>query len=133
MKRTLIFIAALALAPSAPAHEGHVHEAALEAAPRGGILRDAPPFKSELVMTGDTVRVYVYDEKLVPVSLEVPTATGDVQFPRQKSRPVKFRLRDGAYEARIPGISKVHRYDLHVILNVDGRKATADFGVDNIQ
>jgi hypothetical protein len=134
MKKTVIMLVTLAVvAPALRAHEGHVHEAALEAAPHGGILRDATPFKAEAVLNGDVVRIYVYDKELKPVALDQAQAKGDVQFPRQKSKSVTFLKKDGFYEAAIPGISKVHRYDLHVNLLINKVKALADFGIDNIQ
>lgn len=134
MKRlTVLIIATLFLAPSLKAHEGHSHEAALEAAPHGGILRDATPFKAEAVLNGDVVRVYVYDKKLKPLRLDKSEAKGEVHFPRQKAKPVTFKQRDGFYESTIKGISKVHRYDLHLNLEINGIKALADFGIDNIQ
>ncbi len=133
--KTIVFLFLL-LAIAAPpsfAHEGHVHEAALEAAPHGGILRDAPPYKTEAVLNGDTVRVYIYDKTLAPVLPQKPQAKAEVTFPRQKSKPVIFLKKDGFYEATIKGISKVHRYDLHIILEINKDKVVADFGIDNIQ
>lgn len=129
----LLLITGLIVAPHAAAHEGHVHEAALEAAPRGGILRDAPPYKTEAVLNGDTVRVYIYDKTLAPITPQKPQAKADVTFPRQKAKPVIFLKKDGFYEATIKGLSKVHRYDLHITLEIDKIKVVADFGIDNIQ
>jgi hypothetical protein len=132
-KLIVAIIAGLALTPQIKAHEGHVHEAALEAAPHGGILRDAKPFKVEAVLNGDTVRLYVYDAGLKPVKLDKFEAKAEVQFPRQKPRRVIFTRKEGYYETTVPGISKVHRYDLHVTLDINGKKVVADFGIDNIQ
>jgi hypothetical protein len=129
----MIILALLAVAPFARSHEGHVHEAALEAAPRGGVLRDAEPFKAEAVLKGDVVRVYVYNKELKPLDLDQPEARGEVQFPRQKAKTVTFKRQGECYEATIKGISKVHRYDLHLHLKINGVKALADFGIDNIQ
>jgi hypothetical protein len=128
-----IILSSLALTPALHAHEGHTHEAAMEAAPHGGLLRDAAPFKAEAVLNGDVVRIYVYDKMLKPVVLDKDQAKAEVQFPKQKSKPVIFKRKEGAYEATIKGISKVHRYDLHVNLEINGQKALADFGIDNIQ
>lgn len=135
MKRILMLVIALTATAFAPvlAHEGHSHEAAIETAPHGGMLRNADPFKAEAVLRGDTVRLYVYNASLKPVKLDKPEAKSTVQFPRQKAKAVTFHLKDGFYEATIAGISKVHRYDLHVNLVVGGVKALADFGIDNIQ
>lgn len=128
------------------AHDGHNHEAAVEPAPQGGVLRDAPPFKSEIKIDGDVVKLYIYDQKLKTVKYDKDELQGDVQFPRQKTKPVTFkRLKEERpttikdvgviaerYEAKIPGINKIHRYDMHVNLEVGGKMAKADFGIDNI-
>ena len=116
------------------AHEGHVHEPAVEAPPHGGLLRDAPPFKTELVLSGDQAKVYVYDKKLKPMKLDKESLTGELILPKVKEKkPVTFKRKGELYEATLDGISTVHRYDLHVNLEVGGKKALADFGVDNVQ
>ena len=133
MKKLILVLGSFMLTSFAHAHEGHVHEAALEAAPHGGILRNADPFKAEAVLNGDRVRVYVYDQNLKPVTLDKEQAKGEVQFPRQKAKPVVFNKKEGFYEATIKGINKVHRFDLHMNLQIGAKKALADFGIDNIQ
>jgi hypothetical protein len=70
------------------AHEGHVHEPAVEAPPHGGLLRDAPPFKSELVLSGDKAKIYVYDKKLKSVKLDKDTLTGELILPKNKDKKV---------------------------------------------
>lgn len=114
------------------ASDDHDHGAAVEAAPHGGNLRDAAPFKAELVITGDKTKMYVYDTKLKPIKPEKDTLTGAVEFPRQKPKTVTYKKVGDAYEATVEGLSKVHRYDLHVNLEFGGKKAKVDFGVDNI-
>ncbi len=134
MKKTVVMMLILvSLAPVAFAHEGHVHEAALEAAPHGGLLRDAEPFKAEVIIKGDVAKIYVYDKQLKQLELDKKEAQAKVQFPRQKAKPVVFKKKGEFYEAAIKGISTVHRYDLHVNLEINGVKALADFGIDNIQ
>lgn len=132
--KTLILLA-LSLAVAAPvvrAHGDHKHEEAVEAPPHGGVLRDALPFKSEIIVNGDDVTLYVYDKDLKPAVLDKPAFKGEIQFPRQKRKSVTFTRDGDVYKARIPGITKVHRYDLHVIIDVGGVTAEADFGIDNI-
>jgi len=117
------------------AGEGHNHEAAIEPAPHGGILRDSPPYKVELVLNNDNAKIYVYDKNLNPVpnSELGSTAVGALAFPKErKKREVIFKLSESAYEGEMPGISAVHRYDLHVDITIDGKKVIGDFGVDNI-
>ncbi|MDZ4677165.1 MAG: hypothetical protein SGI74_06600 [Oligoflexia bacterium] len=131
--KNLIFTIACLISLNAHSHEGHVHEPAVEAPPHGGLLRDALPFKSEVVLNGDIAKVYVYDKKLKPLKLDKPTLKGELQFPKDKNpKPVTFKLEGDHYEAKLPGISKVYRFDLHVYLDVGGKKALADFGIDNI-
>lgn len=126
--------AATASAPLAHSHEGHVHEAAVETAPHGGMLRNADPFKSELLVKGDSVKLFIYDKQLKPVKPTEPTLKGDLQFPREKKfTSVTFTRKGDHYVATVPGISKKHRFDLHVHLVANGKKALADFGVDNIR
>lgn len=133
MTRKLILISALMLAATLSfAHDGHNHEAAVEAAPHGGILRDAPPYKSEVVLNGDNVKLYVYDKALKPMEIKLQELSGDVQFPRQKTKPVTFKKSGEVFVATIPGIGKVHRYDMHVFLD-EKKTIKADFGIDNIQ
>ncbi|MBI4406087.1 MAG: hypothetical protein HY537_18150 [Deltaproteobacteria bacterium] len=122
------------------------HEASVEAAPQGGSLRDAPPFKSEIKIDGNIVKLYIYDQKLKAVKYDKDTLSGFVQFPRQEKKSISFkRIAElkpitiknvgtitERYEASIPGINKVHRYDMHVNLAVGDKTARADFGVDNI-
>jgi len=128
---TLVFTSPMALADG----HGHSHEAALEAAPHGGVLRDAPPYKAELVLNGDNAKLYVYDKALQPVVLDHAAIRGNLQFPRQSKKTVVTftRAESGAYyAAKLAGISKTHRYDLHITLEVGAEKVLADFGVDNI-
>lgn len=125
------------LSPAAQAGDGHGHnhEAAVEAAPHGGVLRDAAPFKAELVLNGDQAKLYVYDKDLKPAALDKPSQTGHLKFPRQtKDKVVTFKkaATGDYYEAKLDGISKVHRYDLHIDLELGDKKVLADFGVDNI-
>ena len=42
---------------------GHNHENAIEPPPHGGTLRDAPPYKAEAVISGETVKVYLYKKQ----------------------------------------------------------------------
>ena len=134
MKTILILLALTSLgADSAQAGDDHNHEASVEAAPHGGTLRDAPPYKVELVLKGDKATLYVYDSKLKPVALDKDTATGQLAFPKdKKKKDVTFKKAGEVYEATLAGISKVHRYDLHINLEAQGKKVVADFGVDNI-
>jgi hypothetical protein len=86
-------------------------------------------------MEKDLVKVYVYDKNLQPVPKNKlkDTAVGSIAFPRDKNkREVVFTLKDTVYEAKIPSISAVHRFDLHVNFLVDGKEVLGDFGVDNI-
>src|SRR3989338_6407701 len=125
------------------ASDGHNHEAAVEAATLGGTLRDSPPFKSEIIIKDDTVKLYVYDQKLKVLKLDKDTLKGDVQFPRaDKPTPIVFKkvkeekpkeiknvgTITERYETKVAGIDKTHRYDMHVELEVGGKKAKADFG-----
>lgn len=115
-------------------HE-HNHEAAVEPAPHGGVLRDSPPYKTELVLNNDQAKIYIYDKdlKIIPKDKLAPTAVGQLGFPKDRTkREVVFKLAEDHYEANIPGIGAVHRYDLHVTLTVSGKSILGDFGVDNI-
>lgn len=114
------------------AGDGHNHEAAVESAPRGGVLRNAGDYKAEIVINGDNLKLYVYDKQLKPIKMEKAEITGDVQFPKEKSKPITFKKAGESYDATVKGISKVHRYDMHVNLEVAGKKLVADFGIDNI-
>src|SRR5687768_7283198 len=114
MKKILVVGFSLALfTPMAYAGEdhghshGHSHEAAVEDAPHGGVLRDAPPFKAELVLNGDNVKMYVYDKQLKPVTLDKATLKGHLKFPRQTKETIVTlkRAASGAYyEATMKGI-----------------------------
>lgn len=147
MKTILIVAFVITLQLSSFGHEGHNHEASTEQPHLGGVLRDAPPFKAELIMNGETISVYVYDKDRKILPLDKEELKGEVQFPRQdKPSPVIFKkVKEKAskeikgfgtivehYEAKIPKINKAHRYDLHVNLDVGGKTAKADFGIDNI-
>lgn len=117
------------------AHDEHNHEASIEAAPHGGVMRDSPPYKSELTIENENVKIYVYDAEVKPVDTKKLKSSikGKLRFPKEKKeREVIFKLAGDSYGAKIPGIDKVHRYDLHVDLIIDGKKVLADFGVDNI-
>lgn len=116
-------------------NHGHNHEAAVEAAPHGGILRDSPPYKCELVLNNDQAKVYIYDKDLTPVTSArlASSATAELGFPKERTkRKIKFTLKGDVYEATLTGISEVHRYDLHLSLVVDKNPIIGDFGVDNI-
>jgi len=136
MKQLILAIALLlGMTSFAGDDHHHDHEAAVEQAPRGGILRNADPYKAELVLNKDVARIYVYDKAVKPVAKTKlkETITGKLAFPKdKKKKDVTFKLVGDAYEAQLKGIDKVHRYDLHVTLEVDGKPILADFGVDNI-
>jgi len=138
MNKSLVLSFALGwMAPAVYAGEGHghSHEAAIEAAPHGGVLRDAPPFKAELVLNGDQAKLYVYDKQMKPVTLDKPEIKGRLKFPRQTKEIIvtfKRTAAGDAYETKMAGIGKVHRYDLHIDLQIGDQKVLADFGVDNI-
>ena len=71
MKKSVLLIAVLFSAtPSLMAHDAHNHEAAVESAPHGGTLRNAGDFKSEIVINGDVVKLYIYDKQLKPVKAD---------------------------------------------------------------
>jgi hypothetical protein len=118
------------------AGEGHNHEAAIEPAPHGGILRDATPYKAELVLNGELAKIYVYTkdaEVLKTAAVSANELTGYVRFPKQKkNQPVVFKKSGDSFETKISGISKVHRFDMHVTLEEAGTKTLLDFGIDNI-
>lgn len=133
MKKWFVTLSlAIAPVPSALAGPGHNHEAAVEAAPHGGTLRNAGEIKAEIVLSGDSLKLYVYDKQLKPLKMEVPEVKGEVQFPKEKSKPVTFMKAGEFYEATVKGISKAHRYDLHVNVVTAGKKTLVDFGIDNI-
>jgi len=129
-----IFLAGLLVSLSATleAHEEHNHEAAVESAPRGGTLRNAGEYKSEIVVNGDVIKLYVYDKQLKPIKLDAAQFSGEVQFPKEKAKPIVFKRNGEFYEVTVKGISKTHRYDMHVTIVVGGKKSLADFGIDNI-
>ncbi len=114
------------------AHDDHHHEAAVEAAPHGGNLRNAGEYKAEIVINGDHLKLYFYDKNLKPLKVDKSEIAGDVQFPKEKSKPITFKKAGDYYETTIKGISKVHRYDMHVKLEIAGKKTLVDFGIDNI-
>ncbi len=115
------------------AGDNHNHEPAVEPAPHGGVLRDAAPYKAELVLNGDEAKIYVYDKSLKPAVLKTESLIGSIQLPRQKKHAaVTFKKTGDAFQATLPGVSKTHRYDLHVTLLEGDKKTVIDFGVDNI-
>jgi len=128
--RMVLFLALI----SVPARGGdeHNHEAAVEPAPHGGTLRDSGDFKAELVLNGEVARLYVYNKQLKALAPEKDKLSGMLRFPKQKERKIEFKKAKEYYEANLAGIAKVHRYDLHVNLEHGGKKALADFGIDNV-
>lgn len=133
MKKLVMAVAlGLSFPPSLLAHEDHNHEAAVEAAPHGGSLRNAGDYKAELVINGDKLKLYIYDKQLKPVKIDKAELKGDVQFPKEKSKPIVFKKNGEFHETTVKGISKVHRYDMHVNLEISGKKVVIDFGIDNI-
>lgn len=134
LRRVLLVVLASLLTVPAFAGEGHNHEAAVEPAPHGGILRDSPPYKVELVLNGDHAKIYVYDSALQPVKKEslAATAKGELAFPKEKPQEVVFNYGEDGYEATVKGISTVYRFDMHVKLMIDQKEIIGDFGIDNI-
>ncbi len=133
MKVVLLAALSLMVSSAALAGEGHNHEAALEPAPHGGILRDATPYKAELVISGEKASIYVYDKDLKPAKLTAQSLDGQVRFPKsKKDQKVTFTKAGEAFGATIKGIGKVRRFDMHVTLNEAGKATIMDFGIDNI-
>lgn len=131
---TIVIACALATSVNGYAGGGHTHNHgnAVEPAPHGGTLRDAPPYKAEAVMSGDLVKIYLYDAKLKPLKPQKPTMDGEIEMPKKKAKEIKFKNKGEFYEATVAGIGKAHRYDLVVEYVMDGKKVLVDFGVDNI-
>lgn len=140
MKYLYTVLAAFLLFVGAPAyasddHHHHDHEEAVEEAPNGGFLRNAGEYKGELVLEGNIVKIYIYDEDVNPIGKDHMTDSimGGVEFPTDKEmRPVEFTWMVDHYQATINDINKVHRYDMHVKAMIDGKEVVIDFGVDNI-
>lgn len=133
MKKILIAATFFLPAPAKIlAGDNHNHEASVEPAPHGGTLRDVGDFKAEAVLKGDLVTIHIYDNKLKPLKLDKETLTGEIQFPKQDRKKVTFKKTGETYQLSIDGISKIHRYDLHLDLEIKGKKARVDFGIDNI-
>ncbi|MBC7533691.1 MAG: hypothetical protein H7318_19160 [Oligoflexus sp.] len=132
--KTAILMTTLVLSFTTPvlASDDHNHEAAVEAAPHGGTLRNAGDHKAEIVIEGDKLKLYVYDKALKPIKMEKAELKGNVQFPKEKSKPIIFKKSGEFYEALVKGISKTHRYDMHVNLEIGSKKTLVDFGIDNI-
>ena len=129
----LVIAVLLAFSTTTYAGEGHNHEAAVEAAPHGGYLRDAPPFKAELVVNGTEAKIYVYDSTLEPLAVTANELQGKFRFPKErKDRKVTFKRAGDFFSTQIPGIDKIHRWDLHVTLKELGKSVVLDFGIDNI-
>lgn len=135
-KITAVFLMAM-LTPFVYGGGTHNHEPAVEDPPHGGMLRDAPPFKAEIVIKDDLVKLYIYKKEkkeLKQVKYDQKELKGTVQFPRQEKRQqIVFELNGNFYQGKIKGISKAHRFDLHVDLVVGKEKAVADFGIDNLK
>ncbi len=137
MKKILnILVAAFVLMAGANlyAKRGHTHNHSnsVEPAPHGGTLRDALPYKAEAVISGDIVKVYIYDAKLKPLKPQKPTMDAEIELPKKKAKEITFKSKGSYYEAKIPGINKAHRYDLVVEFSMNGKLVLVDFGVDNI-
>jgi hypothetical protein len=131
--KCVIIVLALILSPMTMAGDGHNHEAAVEPAPHGGILRDAHPYKAELVLEGDNARVYVYDKGLKIAEIKAQTLEGSIRLPKQKKdTKVTFKREGDSFNAKLAGVDKVHRFDLHIYLTEGGQKTKLDFGIDNI-
>ena len=132
MKKTIVALSIFTIL-NAFAGDGHNHEAAVEPAPHGGTLRDAKPYKAELVLNGDEAKIYMYDANVKPATLSATEMKGKLRFPKQKKESeVIFKKTGEAFVTILKGVSKVHRYDLHVNFEQDGKKILIDFGVDNI-
>ena len=136
MIRIIFLSLALTFTAHAADEHGHNHVAAVEPAPHGGVLRDAPPYKAELVLNKDEAKIYLYSkvgDKLEPAKLDTQALEGRIRFPKdKKEKVVTFTKKGDGFQAKIAGISKVHRYDLHVTLTEKDKKTVIDFGVDNI-
>src|SRR5687767_6030942 len=103
MKITAIILSLGLLLPAyatASGDHNHDHEAAVEAAPHGGILRNALPYKSEIVIAKENVKIYVYDKNLKPVDKAKlkESVKGELAFPKdKKKREVVFKYSGDAY------------------------------------
>lgn len=104
-------------------------------APHGGLLKRAPPYRAEIVVFKDFVKIYLYDKNLKALDPKVikSTANADLRVPNvSPDQRVTFKFVNDALEARIPGVSDFHRIDLHVDLNIQGKDLMGDFAVDNL-
>jgi hypothetical protein len=142
--KLILAITMIALIPGASfagsghGHHHHNHEASVEAAPKGGMLRDCKPYRCELLLMGSNAYIHVYEKKnkkLVELGIKqlAKKVTGKVRFPKEtKEHDVVFTWKKDKYHAKIKRISRVHRYDLHIMMKINGKDVMADFGVDNV-
>ena len=82
------------------------------------------------------MNIYVYNKDLTSVdpSKLGKVAKGLLAFPKDREkREIEYNLVEDRYELDIPGINKVHRYDLHVNITIGEETVLGDFGVDNIR
>jgi hypothetical protein len=144
------------------AGDDHNHEASVDTAPNGGILRDAPnsTYKAELVIqdNGDA-KIYLYNKvnsELNYMSIKASDIKGHFTPPRNpkskkenKEVEVTFlkkkemkSIKEGAkyvqkevetFSTKLEGAGKLHRFDLHVsFIDENNKKVSIDFGIDNI-
>lgn len=161
MIKNLFCSLVLILSINAFAGEGHNHnhEAALETPLNGGILRDAPPYKAELVINDDQAKIYLYKkhgEELRYANVKANELKGNfshMKLPKavQKKGGIEVTFVKGKekksvkennkyiqkevefFTANLEGSSKVHRFDMHVnFADDDGKNIVLDFGIDNI-
>jgi hypothetical protein len=125
------FLVLMGLSSAAFAGEGHDHGVpGAVAAPKGGEIKAGPGSYFELLKSGSTLKVYVYDEKLKPLNLATLTEVeATAKVPRGKAETVPVKSNTDHFETSYDP-KKSHRFELTLKFKINGK---ADFVTFNVE
>lgn len=125
------FLVLMGLSSAAFAGEGHDHGVpGAVAAPKGGEIKPALGSFFELLKSDKVLKVYPYDDKLKPLSLDLLTEIeATAKLPRGKGEKIEVTKHKDhlmmSYDAK-----KSHRYELMIKFKVNGKADSVTYNVE---
>ncbi len=135
MKRNLFtklgFVTLMGLSGAAFAGEGHDHGVpGAVAAPKGGEIKPALGGYFELLKSGNSQKIYVYDEKLSPMPLsQVTDLEATAKAPRGAAEKIAVKSNSDHFETNYDP-KKSHRFELTLKFKIKGKADSVTYNVE---
>ncbi len=135
MKRSLFtktgLLVLMGLSGAAFAGEGHDHGVpGAVAAPKGGEIKAGPGSYFELLKSGNVLKIYVYDDKLKPLSTSaLNKVEATAKIPRGAAEKLTLKANADHFETNYDP-KKNHRFELVLKFSLNGKDDFVTYNVE---